>query len=235
MDAHRAIAEFCASPILDSGRDTCHMHILGLSLREVFTLLFIAMGPVRVTLTYLPIARALSPQVQRKLAWRTVVTGFLVALVLILGGAGMVSNLHLSLYVLMLAAGMSYVILAVPMLLPRSSTSLPLPQMEDPLRLALSPLAVPSMITPLGVAVLFSEAAFVANPATTLIFGALVVAILALNFGCMLLSTRLTRYLTRPVLDVLQTVFGFVTLAFGIRLILGALAHLGIILVRGLS
>lgn len=210
------------------------MNILGLTLEEVFMLLFIAMGPIHVIMTYLPIARTLSPAVQRKLAWRTVLTGLIVALVLIFGGAGIIRNLHLSLYVLVLAAGMSYVILAIPMILTRSGESPPVPQIDDPLRLAISPLAIPAMITPLGVAVLFSEAAFVSDLATTLIFCALVVAILAINLGGMLLSTSIARYLTRPVLEVLQTIFGFVTLAFGVRLLLGALVHLGIITAKGL-
>lgn len=210
------------------------MHILGLNLQEILALLFISMGPVRTVMTYIPIARHLPPDLQGKLAWRTVLTGSIVALVLIVGGAGIVRNLHLSLYVLVLAAGMSYVILAIPMLLARPGPLPPAPQTDDPLSLAISPLAVPAMITPLGVAVLFSEAAFVSDLVTTLIFVALVVAILLINFGGMLLSTHVARYLTRPVLGVFQTIFGFVTLAFGVRLVLGALAHLGIIPVKGL-
>lgn len=209
------------------------MHILGLNLQEVFALLFIAMGPVRLVMAYVPLTRTLSGDLQRKLAWHTVLTGFIVALVLIFGGAGIVRNLHLSLYVLLLAAGMSYVILAIPMILARPSNPPSVPQTEDPLCLAISPLAFPAMITPLGVAVLFSEAAFVSDLLTTLVFVALVVAILVLNFGGMLLSTHIARYMTRPVLNVFQTIFGFVTLAFGVRLVLGALAHLGIITVKG--
>jgi small neutral amino acid transporter SnatA (MarC family) len=66
------------------------------------------------------------------------------------------------------------------------------------------------------------------------VFWGMVVAILVINFGRMLLSLSMARYITRPALEAFQKIFGFVLLAFGERLILGALMHLGIITVKGL-
>jgi small neutral amino acid transporter SnatA (MarC family) len=209
------------------------MTILGLTLGEFFALLFIAMGPIRVIAYYVPIARNLSADVQRTLAWRTILTGFLVVCVIILIGAGVVKNFHLDLSTLMLAAGLTYIILAVPMLLAEPSDIPPVPQIKDPLRLAISPLAVPAMITPLGIATLFGVAAYVPDLATILVFLSMIVAILIINFAGMLLALPLARCITRPILEVFQKIFGFVLLAFGSRLILGALAHLGIIPMRG--
>ncbi|WP_201381387.1 hypothetical protein [Ktedonobacter sp. SOSP1-52] len=59
----------------------------------------------------------------------------------------------------------------------------------------------------------------------------MVVAILVINFGGRLLSIPMAQYITQPVREVFQQIFGFVLLAFGKRLILGALVHLGIITV----
>jgi multiple antibiotic resistance protein len=209
------------------------MTILGLTLGEFFALLFIAMGPIRIIACYVPIARNLSPDIQRTVAWRTILAGFIVVCVIILIGAGVVKNFHLNLPTLMLAAGMTYIILAVPMLLAEPSDIPPEPQIKDPLRLAISPLAVPAMITPLGIATLFGVAAYVPDLATVLVFLSMIVAMLIINFGSMLLALHLARYLTRPILEVFQKIFGFVLLAFGSRLILGALAHLGIIIMKG--
>jgi uncharacterized membrane protein YqgA involved in biofilm formation len=62
----------------------------------------------------------------------------------------------------------------------------------------------------------------------------MVVVILLLNFGVMLLSTHIAQYITKPILEEFQKIFGFVLLAFGLRLTLKALVHMGVITVRGL-
>jgi len=220
-------------PASSAEREEQRMTILGLTLGEFFALLFIAMGPIRVIACYVPIARALPPEIQRQLAWRTILAGFIVVCVIVLIGAGVVKNFHLDLATLMLAAGLTYSILAIPLLLAEPSDFPATPEIKDPLRLAISPLAVPAMITPLGIATLFGVAASVPDLATVLVFLSMIVAMLVINVAGMLLALPLARFLTRPILEVFQKIFGFVLLAFGGRLILGALAYMGIIHMRG--
>lgn len=209
------------------------MHIFALSLEEVFAFLFIAMGPTRIMLSYMPIARHLPYVQQRQLAWRTVWDGFIIAVVILLLGRGIVQNFRLSLATLLLAAGVAYVVLSIPMLLVGPSDIPPTPQIHDPWRLALSPLAVPAMISPLGIATLFSVSAFALNLLALFAFLGIVVVVLAINFGAMLLSTRIAHYLTQPILEVFQHIFGVILLAFGLRLVLQALMMLGIISPKG--
>src|SRR5258708_17561396 len=65
------------------------MNVFGMTWEESFALLLSAMGPVGITMSYMPIARALPPAMQRQLAWRTVLVGFIVAVgLLLLGGGG---------------------------------------------------------------------------------------------------------------------------------------------------
>lgn len=232
-EGRRCVFCVCLLPVSLAEREGQSMTILGLTLGEFFALLFIAMGPIRVVACYVPIARALPPRLQRQLAWRTILAGFLIVCVIIFIGAGVVKNFHLDLALLMLAAGLTYSILAIPLLLAEPSDLPPKPEIKDPLRLAISPLAVPAMITPLGIATLFGVAAYVPDLATVLVFLSMIVAMLVINLAGMLLALPLARFLTRPILEVFQKVFGFVLLAFGSRLILGALAHLGIIHMRG--
>jgi small neutral amino acid transporter SnatA (MarC family) len=56
---------------------------------------------------------------------------------------------------------------------------------------------------------------------------------LSIDLGLMLLSTYAARYLTQPILEVLQKIFGFILLTFGIQLVLQALAKLGIMKATG--
>src|SRR5216683_909600 len=64
------------------------MNVFGMTWEEIFALLLSAMGPVGITMSYMPIARALPPAMQRQLAWRTVLVGFIVAVGLMLLGGG---------------------------------------------------------------------------------------------------------------------------------------------------
>jgi small neutral amino acid transporter SnatA (MarC family) len=139
----------------------------------------------------------------------------------------------LRLAVLLMGVGVTYVVLAIPMLLAGPSDLSPPMHIKEPQRLAVSPLAVPALISPLAVALLFSVSAFVPSLAAMLIFVGIVVAVLIIDLGLMLLSTCVAQYFTKPVLEVLQKIFGFILLTFGIQLVLQALAKLGIMTATG--
>jgi multiple antibiotic resistance protein len=209
------------------------MNMFGMTWEEIFVLLLSAMGPVGITMSYMPIAQALPPDMRRQLAWRTVLVGFLVAVGLMLLGGGVVQRFHLRMEVLLMGVGVTYFVLAIPMLLAGPSDLSPPTQIKEPLRLAVSPLAVPALISPLAVAVLFSVSAFAPSLIAALIFVGIVVAVLIIDLGLMLLSTYVAQYLTKPILEMLQKIFGFILLTFGIQLVLQALAKLGIITATG--
>src|SRR5260221_9597098 len=146
------------------------MNVFGMTWEENFALLLTAMGPVGITMSYMPIARALPPAVQRQLAWRTVLVGFIVAVGLMLLGGGVVQRFHLSLAVLLMGVGVTYFVLAIPMLLAGPSELAPPTHIKEPLRLAISPLAVPALISPLAVAGLFYVSGVVPHPDGPLLF-----------------------------------------------------------------
>src|SRR5258708_22406275 len=135
------------------------MNVFGMTWEESFALLLSAMGPVGITMSYMPIARALPPALQRQLAWRTVLVGFIVAVGLMLLGGGVVQRFHLRLAVLLMGVGVTYFVLAIPMLFAEPSDLSPPTQIKEPLLLAISPPAVPDLISPLAVRLLFSASA----------------------------------------------------------------------------
>ena len=209
------------------------MNMFGMRWEEIFTLLLTAMGPVGITMSYMPIAQALPPEMRRPLARRTILVGFMVALGLMLLGDGVIQGLHLSPAVLLLGVGVTYIVQALPMLLAGPSDLAPPTHIKEPLRLAISPLAVPALISPLAVALLFSGSASVPSLTAALLFVGMVGAVLSIDLGLMLLSTYVAQYLTKPILEVFQKIFGFILLTFGIQLVLQALAKLGIMRATG--
>src|SRR5260221_10429183 len=93
------------------------MNMFGMRWEEIFTLLLTAMGPVGISMSYMPIAQALPPEMRRPLARRTILVGFMVALVLMLLGDGVIQGLHLSSAVLLVGVGVDYFVEALPILL----------------------------------------------------------------------------------------------------------------------
>ncbi len=209
------------------------MNMFGMTWEEIFALLLTAMGPVGITMTYMPIAQALPPAIQRQLARRTILVGFIVAVGLMLLGGGIVQKFHLSSAVLLMGVGVTYFVQALPMLLAGPSDLSALTEIKEPRRLAISPLAVPALISPLAVALLFSVSVFVPSLTAALLFVGMVGAVLIIDLGLMLSSTYVAQYLTKPILEVLQKIFGFIMLTFGIQLVLQALAKLGILTATG--
>ena len=91
------------------------MNMFGMTWEEIFALLLTAMGPVGISMTYIPIAQALPPAMRRQLARRTILVGFIVAVGLMLLGGGIVQRFHLSPAVLLMGVGVTYFVQAIPM------------------------------------------------------------------------------------------------------------------------
>src|SRR6266581_839893 len=208
------------------------MNMFGMRWEEIFALLLIAMGPVGITMSYMPIAQALPPEMRRPLARRTILVGFMVALVLMLLGDGVIQGLHLS-SVLLMGVGVTYFVQALPMLLAGSSDLSAPADIKEPRGLAISPLAVPALISPMAVALLLSVSVIVASLTAALLFVGMVGVVLIIDLGLMLSFTYVAQYISKPILEVLQKIFGFIMLTFGIQLVLLALARLGIITATG--
>jgi small neutral amino acid transporter SnatA (MarC family) len=209
------------------------MNMFGMTWEEIFALLLTAMGPVGISMTYIPIAQALPPDMRRRLARWTILVGFIVAVGLMLLGGGIVQRFHLSPAVLLMGVGVTYFVQALPMLLAGPSDLSALTEIKEPRRLAISPLAVPALISPLAVALLLSVSVFVPSLTAALIFVGMVGAVLIIDLGLMLSFTYVAQYLTKPILEVLQKIFGFIMLTFGIQLVLQGLAKLGILTATG--
>lgn len=210
------------------------MEILGTSLAEWAVVLFIGMGPVRAMLGFIPVAHSVPRELLGPLARRTVIVAFWICAGVVLFGGLFVRAFELSQGVLLAAAGLAFSERAFAMLATRPSDAARFPEFPNPMRLALSPLAVPAMISSGAVVALLIASAGVSDLGELAAFGGLVVGVLLLNLGAMHLSTRATRFVTVPVLEVIQQLFGVLLLGLGIRLTLEGLDDIGVLDAPGL-
>jgi len=101
-------------------------------------------------------------------------------------------------------------------------------QAQPELKMALSPLAFPTIVTPYGVAAVIVFMAISPDLNTQLIIVAIVVGIMAVNLLVMLL----TRYIGKLLflfLSILGAVLGIIQVALGLMIIINQLKALGVI------
>ena len=114
------------------------------SLPEAFITLFIGMGPIKVLLIYIAKTQGMDKAIKRKMAQRIAIVAAGVAIVLFIVGAIIQQVLHFSIGALNIIGGIILLLLAINMVLGgKSKASAAEATEEDPMSMAISPLAIP--------------------------------------------------------------------------------------------
>jgi multiple antibiotic resistance protein len=202
-------------------------------LGQVFTLLFLMLGPFKIIGPFLKITQGADDRLAREIAlWATI---FAALALLVAGflGETFLSRYGVPLPVLALAGGIILFLVALKNVLEQFEPPEPSPDSasarpEAVMKAALRPLAFPSIVTPYGIAALIVFLAFSQTLESRLTIGAVVVAIMALNLTVMLMARRLPAVVTL-VLTILGAVLGVVQVAIGLQIINNALRTLGVL------
>ncbi len=202
---------------------------------DVFLIIFIGMGPVKVLLLYIAATKDASPELQRKVARKAIMTAIVVGIVLLVAGVVFMKLLHFSRGALTIAGGLILLILALNIVLSPA-------QKEDHdaapdegalMSMAVYPLGIPMLLNPIGIVALtvFSAEAQTVVDLAVLLGMLLVVAII--DFGAFLASHRLDNWLTHERILVMEKVLGILLAALAVQLILAGLADVGVITLSG--
>ena len=114
------------------------------SLPEAFITLFIGMGPIKVLLIYIAKTQGMEKAIKRKMAQRIAIVAAGVAIGLFIVGAIIQQLLHFSIGALNIIGGIILLLLAINMVLGgKSKASAAEATEEDPMSMAISPLAIP--------------------------------------------------------------------------------------------
>jgi len=206
---------------------------MSISPLELFITLFIGMGPIKVLLIYMALTEGMDSALRRKIAQRTVLVAGAVGLVLLVFGALLQALLHFSIGALTITGGLILLILALNMVLGGNKPSPEGHEEKDPMSLAISPLAIPLTLNPVGIVVLVIASAEVQTPLAFGVIAAMIVVIMLIDLGMLLLSNRISKYLSHEIVELLERVLGILLGALAVELILTGLANLGIIAMTG--
>jgi multiple antibiotic resistance protein len=203
----------------------------------LYTIFFITLGPLKLIPIFATATRGTSLAFQRAVAMRAVLVASALLLLLALAGVSLLSRLGVSLQALQLGGGLVLLLFALSAIL-HPPPPLPTPDAphletkESTMRLAVTPLAVPAIVPPVGIAAVLTAFVFVVSEQPSFhaaIFVALAV-MMVLDFLAMLVAhTVLEVPLVGAVLLLLGAVLSFLQVALAIQIMLRALHGLGLL------
>jgi multiple antibiotic resistance protein len=196
---------------------------------EIFIALFIGMGPIKVLLIYIATTEGMEKSVRRGVARRTVLVAGIVGLGLFLLGAILQAMLHFSIGSLTIFGGLILLLLALGMVAGGGGTTHGEHGDTDPMSLAVSPLAIPLTLNPVGIVILMVASVEVQDLTTALLIIAMIVVIALIDLGVLFSADRVAKYLSHATVELLERVLGILLGALAIELVVTGLATLGII------
>jgi MarC family membrane protein len=204
------------------------------SLPEAFIALFIGMGPIKVLLIYIAKTQGMDKATKRLVARRTAMVAAAVGVALFIAGAIIQQLLHFSIGALNIIGGLILLLLAINMVL----GSGPKPQAgedsePDPMSLAISPLAIPLTLNPVGIITLVVASAEVTDLPSSIAVVVMIAIIAIIDLGVLLGSDYVARYLSEATVQLLEVILGIFLGAMAVQLMLNGLSDLGIITLSG--
>jgi len=205
--------------------------------RKIFLMLFLMLGPIKILVPFVAMTQGSDPAFRRTLARRAIM--FSAAALALAGvlGRSMLENLEISLPVLALTGGVILFLVALQTVLQQSAGTAnpPHPASQPPdLKLAFTPLAFPTIVTPYGIAAVIVFATLAGNRYDAeLTVAGIVLLILTLDWTAMLFAETILKWVG-TALQVFAVVLGVTQVALGLQVILHSLAMIGVFGVRAI-
>jgi len=200
-----------------------------ISLIEVFLALFIGMGPIKVLLVYISMTENMEKDVRRAVARRTVTVAAVVGLGLFILGAFLQAVLHFSIGALTIFGGLILLILALTMVIGGQKSSNGGHGDPDPMSVAVSPLAIPLTLNPVGIVILMVASVQVNDIGNALIIIAMIAVVALIDLVVLTSADRFAKYLSHATVELLERVLGILLGALAVELIITGINATGIL------
>jgi multiple antibiotic resistance protein len=201
------------------------------SLAEAFIALFIGMGPIKVLLVYMEKTRGMDQDTRRAMARRIVIVAGLVGVALFILGALLQQLLHFSIGALNIIGGLILLLLALNMVMGGGKPKGPAAEGQevDPMSLAISPLAIPLTLNPVGIVTLVVASSEVKDLPSSIAVVVMIAIVMVIDLGILLFSDKVAPFLSEATIKLLEVVLGIFLGALAIQLMLNGLAEVGVI------
>lgn len=200
------------------------------SISEMFTFLFLMLGPIKILGPFVQLTRKGDEAFARRLAIRAFLYSCAALLFAAFIGERSMRKYHISVPVLAIAAGIILFLVALQTVMQQFDTSgaAGRHEYEPSMRLAVSPLAFPTIVTPYGVAAVIVLMTLTPDFVTRGEIFAALLGLMLLNLVAMLFAKQVLKYAGMPM-QLLGTVLGIIQVALGLQIILAGLRGLGLL------
>jgi len=200
-----------------------------LGLGEVFTLLFVTLGPMKLLGPYAQLTQSLDDAQLRKITLRSFGIGLLALLAGGYIGKLLAGGWHLSVPAIAIATGIIFFLVAIDLVLsPYSGSQAPAPLPTDPM-LAVFRVTFPLLVTPYGIAAVIALLVASTDTRRTEWIFVMLIAVMLLNLLAMLYIRKLMSGPVRLVLQILGSVLSVLQVAFAVQIVILGLRNLHMI------
>ncbi len=197
---------------------------------DTFLLLLIGIGPKIALVPFLDATADMPEATKRRVLRKMLTTAATVAALLLILGGLLTRLLHFSPGALGVASGIILLIIAVTMVLGHQAGGDDhAVEGQDPMKIAVFPLAVPYLLNPAGIVVLVTLSAEASSLAVFAVAVGVIVAVLVLDVLVFRWAVQVSSKLDASRMLVTEKVFGFLLAALGVQLVLNGLADVGVI------
>jgi small neutral amino acid transporter SnatA (MarC family) len=202
---------------------------------DMFLLLLIGVGPKIALVPFLETTAGMNDAMKARVIRKMLVTASVVAVLLLALGEALTKLLHFSTGALSIAGGIILVIIAVTMVLGSSDAQAPddTGEEQDPMRLAVFPLAVPYLLNPAGFVALVTISAEAGSVGMFAVVAGLLALVLLLDVVVFRWANRLSGHLDPSRMLITEKVFGVLLAALAVQLALNGLSDVGAIHLSG--
>lgn len=199
---------------------------------KLLLLLLIGMGPKVALVPFLEKTAHLDAKTQRAVGRRMVVTAVITALVLLATGWLLMRLLHVSGGAVAVGGAIVLAILAIKMAAGPTKKVKELDDIpDDPVQMAIYPLAVPYLLNPVGITILIIASGEIVSITSAAVMLGLVLLVGAVDFLIFANIDKLSKRLNPVGLIISEVVFGILLTAVAVQLMVYGLGELGIIAV----
>jgi multiple antibiotic resistance protein len=195
------------------------------------SLLFTLIGPIALLPLFATTTAAASPELRSRIAGLSALFALGTLGIAVFVGAGVMQSAGTSRTALIIAAGIILTLTALRNIFdaaPQANAQ----EGEPTSGLALMPMTIPGIVTPMGVAIVILFASYFPDIADRLAILGVIAAIMVANYGAMRISHWFMRVIGAVPLLILGAIFGVLQAAMGIEMIMSGIKLSGLLLAR---
>jgi len=196
---------------------------------DIIVILLVTVGPLKALIVYATLTGGADAALRRQIAFKTVFTAAIIALLFVVAGEFFLQVLHTSLAALKIAGGIILLLFALHMVMGDESADPEGKPKQVSLNIAVYPLAMPMMATPQGLVAITALTAGAENTGQVIAIAVIVAAIMVFNLICLLLADRIIKALGPSTLLIVAKIAGLLLCALAIQLMILGFSDLGII------